>query len=137
LKKVSSTLSAWQGAHLLGVQAKALNLPYSYTICEDVINDLPSEAESLIDAFQAKRIERVRLQTEEFYLAGELLSRHPQITKEEGVALSIAIQRDMLVLVDNGVFRKAVLAEGASSLNVQDLLEPESRKHGRDGPQTT
>lgn len=122
MKYISSDTNVWLDFAVIGRIDAPFQLPYTYIMNEDAIEDELLSSKGLRENLKKLGLKGVEL-TEEFYLAEEYNMRYRKPSLYDCVALTIAKVRGLTLMTGDGPLRKAAMAENVAVVGTIGVLD--------------
>lgn len=130
MEYICSDTNFWLDFSAVGRTHLPFRLAYTFIMNRDAIEDEILSPEGLGRELLALGLQPVEITIEEFLYAEELGRTYKQLSRYDRIALSIARNRNIILLTGDKVLRKAAMAEGVSlmgSVGILDLLWKERK----------
>lgn len=120
---VSSDTNIWIDFAAIDAVEMPFRLALTYIMWEDAVNDEVRSPEGLKAELIAAGLQRVKISTEEFYLADGYGGLYPALSVYDAVALAIAKTRGIVLLTGDMRLRKAAAKEGVAVMGTIGVLD--------------
>lgn len=120
---ISSDINVWLDLEVINRLALPFQLPYTYLMNQDVIEDELLSPSILKTALIDFGLVAVELTTEEFYLAEEYNAKYTKPSVYDCIALAIAKVRGIILMSGDGPLRKAAKQENVKVIGTIGVLD--------------
>ncbi|MBO4446133.1 MAG: hypothetical protein IK036_02555 [Clostridia bacterium] len=122
-KYVSSDANVWFDFNAISKIDLPFRMPYKYIMYKEALRDEIISPPELLESLLDNGLKGVDITTEEFYYAAELGEKYVKLSVYDRIALSIAKNREIVLLTGDGALRKAAESENVSVLGTIGLLD--------------
>lgn len=123
LKLISSDANIWFDFNAISKVELPFKMPYKYIMYKEALRDEIISPPDLLEILLENGLEGVGITIEEFYYAEKLANKYVKLSAYDRIALSIAKNREIVLLTGDGALRKAAEAENVPVLGTIGLLD--------------
>ena len=122
-KYISSDTNVWFDFNCISKIDLPFRMPYKYIMYKEALRDEIISPPELLETLVKNGLEGVGITIEEFYYAEELANKYVKLSAYDRIALSIAKNREIILLTGDRALRKAAEAENVTVLGTIGLLD--------------
>ena len=111
MQLISSDTNIWIDFYTIKQLELPFRLPYKYIMSEDAIKDELISPPDLSSKLISCGLMPIEITIDEFFLAESYTNYYKKLSKYDRIALSIAKERNILLLTGDSALRKAALQE--------------------------
>lgn len=123
MKYISSDTNVWLDFDAISCVDFPFMLPYTYIMYKEALREEIIDPPELIGKLITKGLKIVELYDEELFLAELLSNKYKKISGYDSIALSIAINRKIVLLTGDAALRKAALSEGVDVIGTIGIID--------------
>lgn len=123
MEYISSDTNVWFDFYAISMIHLPFRLDCKYVMYHEALRAEIFEPPELIRDLRELGLVETDLSTEEFYLAAEFRNKYSKISGYDAIALSVAKERNILLLTGDNALRKAAAKEGVTYMGSIGLLD--------------